>query len=654
MNETSDPTRILPTAHAGPTRLLSQPVRPAQAAPGAMVVAGSTEHSGPSAEAVASASALGFGSILKQRFELVELLGSGGMGAVYRARDLRQVEAGDHHPWVALKIINEQFARHEHALAALQQETKKTQRLAHPNIVSVHDFDRAGDIAFMTMELLEGQSLDVVLQRHPAGLPPVEALSIIRQISQAIAYAHKQGVVHADLKPANIFLARDGRVKVLDFGIALAMQTEEENSASNVARPFDPHSLNALTPAYASVHMLSGQRARAVDDLYALGCIFYLLLTGRHPFNRKRATEAEAAQFKPARISALPKSRWRALTQLLQFRPDAGYTIAQFQSAFFNEAEQRLRRLGVSVAAGLLVVVLAAVGVNAWLDRHLHKLARNLGAVNVQTVEYAAQDIRQLSPADRVIVLEQAKDAVAEQIDVRLQALVTAHEYRQLGDYLRVMRELYPDSSRVQDALVQFEQRQQVFVDTLAAHINTRIQNRDFTSGPPTFAEQIQALREVAAQHPLFRQLQLKNLLAREAGVAIYLGERERAQVILAQAEQLFPEDAGRFDQIRQRMRRTSGNSSPTPEPVATPAHNGVSNALTLLQQFDVSHDSVGLVRYLEALAHAEPDLYYVLLQGLQDFVAERQQAGHGKAVAPLREQLGKLSRPVSGPAVAR
>lgn len=654
MNETSDPTRILPTAHAGPTRLLSQSVRPAQAASGAMVVAGSTEHSGPSAETVASASALGFGSILKQRFELVELLGSGGMGAVYRARDLRQVEAGDHHPWVALKIINEQFARHEHALAALQQETKKTQRLAHPNIVSVHDFDRAGDIAFMTMELLEGQSLDVVLQRHPAGLPPVEALSIIRQISQAIAYAHKQGVVHADLKPANIFLARDGRVKVLDFGIALAMQTEETNSASNVATPFDPHSLNALTPAYASVHMLSGQRARAVDDLYALGCIFYLLLTGRHPYHRKRATEAEAAQLKPARIAALPKSRWRALMQLLQFRPDAGYAIAQFQSAFFNEAEQRLRRLGVSVAAGLLVVVLAAVGINAWLDRHLHKLARNLGAVNVQTVEYAAQDIRQLSPADRVIVLEQAKDAVAEQIDVRLQALVTAHEYRQLGDYLRVMRELYPDSSRVQDAFVQFEQRQQVFVDTLAAHINTRIQNRDFTSGPPTFAEQIQALREVAAQHPLFRQLRLKNLLAREAGVAIYLGERERAQVILAQAEQLFPEDAGRFDQIRQRMSRTTANSSRMPQPVATPTHNGFSNALTLLQQFDVSHDSSGLVRYLEELRHSEPDLYYVLLQGLQDFVAERQQAGHGKAVASLREQLGKLSRPVTGPAVAR
>ena len=200
------------------------------------------------------------GDVLNGRFELVERLGAGGMGAVFKARDLRQVEAGDSDPWLAVKIINENFAAHEKAFTALQQETKKTQRLAHPNIVSVYDFDRDGDIAFMTMELLQGTSLDKVIQSHPNGMEKANALSVIRQITQAINHAHKSGMVHADLKPANVFLTDSGRVKVLDFGLAQAMQGQD--------KVFDAHSLKALTPAFASVNMLAGNRPQKADDLY--------------------------------------------------------------------------------------------------------------------------------------------------------------------------------------------------------------------------------------------------------------------------------------------------------------------------------------------------------------------------------------------------
>lgn len=318
------------------------------------------------------------GDLINNRFELVEELGSGGMGKVFKARDLRQVEAGDRDPWLALKTINPQFASHDQAFAALQQEAKKTQKLAHPNIVSVYDFDRDGDLPFMTMELLKGESLDKTIKQHPQGLPLNQAMELIKQVCQAISYAHKFGVIHADLKPANLFLDTGGRLKVLDFGIAQALHFETS--------AFDAHSLQALTPSYASVSLLLGERPSKQDDLYAIGCIFYLLLRGVHPYDRRKASEAQTAEMKPRRIRELNMAQWTALKSLLAFEKDPQLTIERFESRFFGLQKKNSAWVAM-VSAGLLAALLFLLFIFSWLKNEtIDELSRRLSSPNLATI----------------------------------------------------------------------------------------------------------------------------------------------------------------------------------------------------------------------------------------------------------------------------
>src|SRR6185312_12459404 len=133
--------------------------------------------------AVADAPTLGAGSVVKDRFVLEEELGRGGMGIVFKARDLRKEEAQDRNPYVALKVLNEEFKRHPESLKALQRESRKAQHLAHPNVVTVYDFDRDGANVFMVMELLEGRSLDRLIRKsEDSGVGNQMALRLTRDL----------------------------------------------------------------------------------------------------------------------------------------------------------------------------------------------------------------------------------------------------------------------------------------------------------------------------------------------------------------------------------------------------------------------------------------------------------------------------------------
>lgn len=261
---------------------------------------------------------IGVGSIIKERFVLDEIIGVGGMGTVYKGRDLLKVEACDRNPYVALKVLNENFKKHPDAFIALQREASRQQKLAHPNIATVYDFDRSGNTIFLTMEYLEGQGLNTFLRkevRPRGGLPFAEALPIIRGLAQALSYAHERDIVHSDFKPANCFLSATGTVKVLDFGIARVMKRSDD--AENTV--FNPSSLGALTPAYASAEMLEGEEPDPRDDVYALACVAYELLSGRHPFDRKSASYARDRRMTPAPIRGLSRAQMRALTRALAF-----------------------------------------------------------------------------------------------------------------------------------------------------------------------------------------------------------------------------------------------------------------------------------------------------------------------------------------------
>ncbi len=135
------------------------------------------------------------GTVLNERFVLEEFIAAGGMGVVYKARDLRKVEAMDRHPYVAIKVLSEDFQQHPESWIALQREVRKSQQLAHPNIITVYDFDRDGGTVFMTMELLEGEPLTAVLKRiQGTGMPFKKAWPLIEGMARALAYAHQRGI----------------------------------------------------------------------------------------------------------------------------------------------------------------------------------------------------------------------------------------------------------------------------------------------------------------------------------------------------------------------------------------------------------------------------------------------------------------------------
>jgi hypothetical protein len=326
---------------------------------------GSASHASNAQSSAGHDQIKGTGDTLNNRFVLEECLGVGGMGTVYKALDLRKLEASDRKPYLAIKVLNVQFRGNPNSLVALQREARKAQVLAHRNIITVYDFDRDGPIVYLTMEYLSGKPLSQLL-RTPGyqGMPVRAALPIVRGMCAALAYAHERGFVHCDFKPANVFLTTNAEVKVIDFGIARVFQRPEEESDATV---FDPGSLGALTPAYASPEMIEHREPDPRDDIYALGCITYELLTGHHPFDRLSATQARNADFKPQRPQNLDARQWRALRAALSFdRATRMPSVVRFIAEFDNEA--RAEKSGTLAKVGLAsfaVVCAAAVGVFA-------------------------------------------------------------------------------------------------------------------------------------------------------------------------------------------------------------------------------------------------------------------------------------------------
>jgi hypothetical protein len=312
----------------------------------------------------------GIGSLLKKRFYLEAVLGQGGMGTVYLTRDLRKIEAEDPNPYIATKVLNSAFKNHPDAFVTLQQETAKSHALAHPNIVTVHDFDRDGDILFMTMELLEGEPLDRLLKAlrpvagssaKPQGIPKARALAMVRDLCAALAYAHQRQIIHADFKPGNVFVCNDGTTKVLDFGIARAASKESQK------HKFDAAQLGALTPAYATAEMVRDQPLTFTDDVYALACVAYEIFTGQHPYQHRSALEAKERGLKPKPAAGLNHREWRALSRALALdKQQRTATVREFMAEMFP----RRNTLAFSAAVSLAVV---ALGGAAWFGYSQHR-----------------------------------------------------------------------------------------------------------------------------------------------------------------------------------------------------------------------------------------------------------------------------------------
>ncbi|MFT5548682.1 MAG: putative Ser/Thr protein kinase, partial [Candidatus Azotimanducaceae bacterium] len=259
---------------------------------------------------------LGPGMILKERFVLLEKLGQGGMGVVYKAKDLLKVEAQDKNPYVAIKVLTDAFKKYSGSFIALQREASKAQRLAHPNIATVYDFDRDSNTVFMTMEFLQGKPLNQLIKEiAKKPLKTNQALHIIEALCSGLAYAHEKLLIHSDFKPGNCFLLNDGQVKLLDFGIARASTQTDEDRENTM---FDPAKLSAVTPAYATPEMFAGMNPDPRDDIYGLACVAYqLLAAGKHPYNKVSALKIKELGIKPKPIKGLNRKQQRTLMKAL-------------------------------------------------------------------------------------------------------------------------------------------------------------------------------------------------------------------------------------------------------------------------------------------------------------------------------------------------
>ncbi len=305
--------------------------------------------------AAAKPDEIGPGTVLKGRFRLEQVIGQGGMGAVYKAVDLLKVEARDRNPYMAVKLLVGDFKEHPEAFIALQRESAKAQRLAHPNIATVYDFDRDGETVYMTMELMVGAELAKYIKKLPAGgLPVPEAVKIIEQLCAGLQYAHARGLVHSDFKPGNAFLLDDGTVKLLDFGIARASKTQADADGEKTV--FDPGELGALTPAYATIEMFEGQDPDPRDDIYALAAVSYELFTGKHPFNKMSAVKAKEKNLKPASVEKLTKRQNKALFKALALhRDDRTGSVEEFWEGVKPRKDYTLHIAAGATAAALLL-----------------------------------------------------------------------------------------------------------------------------------------------------------------------------------------------------------------------------------------------------------------------------------------------------------
>lgn len=252
------------------------------------------------------------GSILKGRFELLAEIGRGGLSHVYQARDLVAANAGLADPMVALKIIVADGDSDPDLVALMHREARRLRDLVHPNIVRVYDMDAEGKAHFMVMEYLEGQTLAKALRRLEGGRLQMEQVSrLVNDLAAALGFAHSQGIVHADLKPGNVFIERSGRAKLIDFNIAYPVARParhgEEDTVQILGR------LGAVTPLYASPQRLAGAEPSEGDDVYSLAVIAYVALTGTRPFGKKTAEEAVMERLEPVQPEGLHRSRWNAL-----------------------------------------------------------------------------------------------------------------------------------------------------------------------------------------------------------------------------------------------------------------------------------------------------------------------------------------------------
>ena len=257
-------------------------------------------------------------ALLNQRYKVISQIGSGGMALVFKAQDLSLGRM------VAIKVLRERFTGDAQFLDRFLHEARAAANLAHPNIVTVHDFGEDAGRYYMVMEYIEGQNLKSIL--HNSGPFSVDrTLDFTTQICAGVGYAHRAGLVHCDIKPHNVLVTPEGKVKVTDFGIARALISIKPNEQNEIVWG---------SPQYFSPEQAAGESPTPASDVYSIGIVLYEMLTGRLPFQAEspQALAMMHLRDEPPPLSlynpAVPEALERIIRKVLAKEPAARYRTA--------------------------------------------------------------------------------------------------------------------------------------------------------------------------------------------------------------------------------------------------------------------------------------------------------------------------------------
>jgi serine/threonine protein kinase len=291
------------------------------------------------------------GHILAQRYEVLSLLGEGGMGAVYKARDVELDRM------VALKVIRRELSGNRAILDRFKQELILATQVTHKNVVRIYDLGEADGLKFITMEYVEGEDLRTVIHQRMK-LPPTEAVALIEQVCRALEAAHSVGVIHRDLKPQNIMLDKSGRILVMDFGLARTLEGDGMTQTGALVG----------TMEYMSPEQALAQNLDQRSDIFSVGLILYELLTGVTPFHADSALASliKRTQERVVPVSDLDHSIPTALSQIVSRCLERDVAL-RYQSAAQLLADLELwRGTGKS---GVLPIRLPSAALSSWAGK---------------------------------------------------------------------------------------------------------------------------------------------------------------------------------------------------------------------------------------------------------------------------------------------
>ncbi len=373
-------------------------------------------------------------------YEILSPLGAGGMGEVYRARDSRLGRD------VAVKVLPEAFADDPRSLTRFEREARAVAALPHPNIVAIHDVGHEGRVGYAVLELLEGRTLREALAAGP--MPWRRAVEITVPVAEALAVAHARSIVHRDLKPENLFLTSDGRPKILDFGLARHVAPEvSDDTSTATAGPMTQPGIVMGTLSYLSPEQARGESVDGRSDLFALGAVLYVMVTGRRAFAAATPSDTLVAILRddppspPSLGLSVPAELWEVIRRCLEKSVERRFQSASdlaFALSSLTRADSRGSAAVPAVSQTASVAVLPFLNLSP--DRENEYFSDGMTEELINTLAQVP-GLRVAARTSSFAFKEKREDvrAIGERLGVRS---VLEGSVRRAGERLRVTAQL--------------------------------------------------------------------------------------------------------------------------------------------------------------------------------------------------------------------